>query len=68
MMHKTTMVVNDRKVERAKKILGTRGIRDTYEAALDHVIAAERRARAADRLFRGLDHKRLLTVRDEAWR
>lgn len=67
-MHKTTMVVNDRKIARARKILGTTGIRDTYEAALDHVLMAERRARAADRLFKGLDHKRLLTVRDEAWK
>lgn len=67
-MHKTTMVVNDRKVARAKKILGTRGIRDTYDAALDHVLAADRRARAIDTFLKGLDHRRLLRARDEAWR
>jgi len=41
-MHKTTMVVNDRKLARARKLLGTKGIRETYEAALDHHAARDR--------------------------
>lgn len=67
-MHKTTMVVNDRKLARVRKLLGTSGIRATYEAALDHVLAADTRARAIDRFMKGLDHERLRRVRDEAWR
>lgn len=67
-MHKTTLMVDDKKVARARKVLGTRGIRDTYEAALDHVLAADKRARAIDSFFKGLDHQRLRRVRDEAWK
>ncbi len=67
-MHKTTLMVDDRKIARARKVLGTTGIRDTIERALDEVIAADARARAVDRLLKGIDHGRLLRVRDEAWR
>ncbi len=69
-MHKTTMVVDDKKVARVRKILGTKGIRDTYEAALDEVIAVHARARAVERILRleGIDRKVLLKARDEAWR
>lgn len=67
-MHKTTLLVNDRKLARVRKLLGTRGIRDTYEAALDEVLAIHARARAVERLIKGLDYERLRKVRDEAWR
>ena len=69
-MHKTTMVVNDKKLARARKVLGTKGIRDTYEAALDEAIASKEGAHAIDRLLRleGIDRRVLLRARDVAWR
>lgn len=69
-MHKTTIVVNDRKLSRVRRLLGTKGIRDTYEAALDEVIAVRKRSAAARRLIEmdGIDGDVLRNVRKEAWR
>lgn len=69
-MHKTTIVVNDRKLSRVRRLLGTKGIRDTYEAALDEVIAVRKRPAAARRLIEmdGIDGDVLRNVRKEAWR
>lgn len=69
-MHKTSLVVDDRKLARARKLLGTRGIRDTIDRALDEVIAQQARLEAWERLRRleGLDKDLLLRVRKEAWR
>lgn len=56
-MRKTTLVVDDKKLGRARRILGTKGIRDTIERALDEVIAYQERRRAVDQLrtMEGLD-------------
>lgn len=69
-MHKTTLMVDDAKIRRARRVLGTKGIRDTIERALDEVIALDARARAAERLLRleGIDREVLLKARREAWR
>ena len=49
-MHKTTVMIDDERIERASKILGTTGIRDTVEAALDEVIARDARMRFLERI------------------
>lgn len=69
-MHKTTLMVDDAKIRKARRVLGTKGIRDTIERALDEVIALDARARAAERLLRleGIDREVLLKARREAWR
>ncbi len=69
-MHKTSVVVDERKIARASRLLGTDGIRNTIDRALDEVIANDARARAVERLLRheGVDRKILLKARDEAWR
>lgn len=69
-MHKTTLVVDDRKLSRVRRLLGTKGIRDTYEAALDEVIALHGRRAVVEQLrtMNGLDEKVLRNVRKEAWR
>lgn len=69
-MHKTTVMVDDRKLARVRKLLGTKGIRDTYEAALDEVIAVHARSAVVEQLrtMQGLDEKVLRNVRKEAWR
>ena len=57
MVHRTTVVLDQRKLARARKLLGTKGIRETLEAALDEVIALEERKKAVDQLrtLDGLD-------------
>ena len=49
-MHRTTLVLDARKLAKARKLLGTHGIKDTVERALDEVIAAELRRHAFERL------------------
>lgn len=70
MMHKTTIVVDDKKLAKVRRLLGTKGIRDTYEAALDEVIAVRGRRAVVEQLrtMRGLDERVLRHVRKEAWR
>lgn len=69
-MHKTTLVVDDKKIARARKLLGTKGIRDTLDRALDEVIALDARRRVIERLrtMEGIDEQVLRNVRKEAWR
>jgi hypothetical protein len=56
-MHRTTLVLDQRKLAKARKLLGTKGIKDTVERALDEVIAYAARAKAVDQLrtMDGLD-------------
>ncbi|MEK6620704.1 MAG: type II toxin-antitoxin system VapB family antitoxin [Chloroflexota bacterium] len=51
-MSKTTVDVNDEKVEAAREILGTRTLRDTIDRALDSVLAVAARRRLIERLER----------------
>lgn len=68
-MHKTTLVLDDAKLKRARKVLGTKGIRDTIDRALDEVLALEARRRLVERLRRmdgiDLDDPRIMA---SAWR
>lgn len=43
-MRKTTLEIDDRALDEARRILGTRGIKDTVDAALQAVRAQEARA------------------------
>lgn len=56
-MRKTSLVIDDAMVERAREVLGTRGIKDTVDAALREVVVREARRQTIDRLvhMRGLD-------------
>ena len=56
-MHRTTLVLDERKLKKARRLLGTKGIKDTIERALDEVIAYDERRRAVDQLrtMEGLD-------------
>lgn len=65
-MHKTTLQVDDVKIKRARAILGTRGIKDTIDRALDQVLAGEARKRELSRL-RKLSPADL-EVMTKAWR
>ena len=50
---KTSFEVDFAKVERAKKLLGTTTLTETVDAALDEVIALQRRRELIDLLFGG---------------
>lgn len=64
-MHKTTLLVDDEKVRQVQGILGTKGIKDTIDRALDEVLALEARRREIDRL-RKLTPRHLKLMR-KAW-
>lgn len=68
-MHRTTLVIDPRKLSKARKLLGTKGIKDTIERALDEVIAYEARRKAVDQL-RAMDGLELddPKVMARAWR
>lgn len=68
-MHKTTLVIDEAKLRRVRKLLGTKGIRDTIDRALDEVLALEARRRLVERLrtMKGLDLDRP-DVMAGAWR
>jgi Arc/MetJ family transcription regulator len=57
MVHKTTLMLDDAKLRRARKVLGTKGIRDTIDRALDEVLAVDARRRLVERIrtMKGLD-------------
>jgi Arc/MetJ family transcription regulator len=69
-MHKTTIVIDDKKIARARRILGTKGIRDTIDRALDEVVAVRARRSVVQQLraLEGLERSVLLKARKEAWR
>lgn len=56
-VRKTTLTIEDEVVARAREILGTKGTKDTVDAALHEVIAAqaEREYSVQMREMRGLD-------------
>ena len=68
-MHRTTLVFDERKLAKAQKLLGTKGIKDTIDRALDEVIAGDLRRKAFERL-RTMDGLELDNpeVMAKAWR
>ena len=68
-MHRTTLVLDQRKLAKARRLLGTKGIKDTVEAALDEVIAYEARRRVVEQLcsLEGLELDNA-KVMAKAWR
>lgn len=69
-MHKTTLLVDDAKIRRAQRVLGTKGIRDTVDKALDEVIATRSRREFVDDMLslKWFDREILMNVRKEAWK
>ncbi len=50
MMRRTTLVIDEEQLAKAKKILGTTGIRDTVATAFAEIIAIDQRKKLAKRL------------------
>ena len=53
MIHRTSLVIDEELVDRARTILGTKGIKDTIDVALTEVVRAERRRRLVERFRSG---------------
>ena len=68
-MHKTTIEFDEDLFERARSVLGTRGLKATVQRAFEEVLAHEARRRADEQLERmdGLDLDRP-EVMASAWR
>ncbi|MGI8427383.1 MAG: hypothetical protein ACR2M4_12500 [Actinomycetota bacterium] len=67
-MRKTTLVIDDETLGKAREALGTRGIKDTIDAALNEVIVLRAR-RALARRIQAVDGLDLTDeVMRQAWR
>jgi hypothetical protein len=68
-MRKVTVEINEELFERAREVLGTRGLKDTVHRAFEEVLALEARRQSIRRLqtMEGLDLDRP-EVMDNAWR
>lgn len=68
-MRKTTIVIDDELVAQAKEALGTRGLKETIDAALLEAVKAQARREHVERLrtMRGLDLDKPEVI-DRAWR
>jgi Arc/MetJ family transcription regulator len=68
-MRRTTIVIDDALLEQARTILGTRGIKDTIDRALEEVIAFDARRAFIERMktLEGLDLADEEVMR-QAWR
>jgi hypothetical protein len=49
--HKTTIVLDQKKLLRVRRVLGTTGIKETVDRAFDEILAIELRKRAVARLI-----------------
>ena len=67
-VHKTALVVDDELLGAAREVLGTRGVRDTVDAALRAVVDADRRRRHVERLLAGPGDLGDPVVMARAWR
>jgi Arc/MetJ family transcription regulator len=68
-VRKTTLEVDERLFQRAREVLGTRGLKATVHRAFEEVLAADARRRAVQQLrdMDGLDLDRP-DIMDGAWR
>ena len=69
MKRRTTIEIDDELVNQAKAVLGTKGLRDTVEAALDEIVKSALRERLIRRLQdpEGIDWDALMEAR-RSWR
>lgn len=68
-MHRTTINLDQKKLSKVRRLLGTTGIKDTVERAFDEILAMDLRKRAVERLIK-MDGLELgdPTITDSAWR
>ncbi len=68
-MHRTTINLDQKKLSKVRRLLGTTGIKDTVERAFDEILAMDLRKRAVERLIK-MDGLELgdPTITASAWR
>ena len=52
-MRRTSLEIDEERLARAQRVLGTRGIKDTIDRALDEVLRSDLRCRLAERVRTG---------------
>ena len=67
-MHRTTIVLDQKKLAKVRRLLGTTGIKDTVEKAFDELLAMELRKRAVERLIKHDGLELTDDVAADAWR
>lgn len=69
-MRRTSLEIDEERLARAQRALGTTGIKDTIDRALDEVHRAELRRRLAERIRsgKGIDRGEELLEASRRWR
>lgn len=69
-MRRTSLEIDEEILERAQRVLGTHGIKDTIDKALDEVLRADLRRRLAERIRTGdgVDRSEELLQESRSWR
>lgn len=69
-MRRTSVEIDEERLDRAQQVLGTRGIKDTIDRALEEVVRADLRRRLAERLRsgHGVDRGEELLAESRRWR
>lgn len=49
-MHRTTLVLDEKQLAKVRKILGTKGIKDTIDRAFAEIVAMEQRKKLVEQL------------------
>ena len=68
-MRRTSIEIDEHRLSRAKRVLGTSGIKDTVDRALEEVVRADLRRRLAERLRsgRGIDRGEEILEASRRW-
>lgn len=69
-MRRTSLEIDEERLARAQRVLGTSGIKDTVDRALEEVIQAELRRRLAERVRsgEGIDRGEEILEASRRWR
>lgn len=69
-MRRTSVMIDDERLGRAQRVLGTTGVKDTIDRALEEVLRTDLRRRLAERIRSGEGIDRGEEVLDESrrWR
>lgn len=69
-MRRTSVELDEARLHRAQKVLGTKGVKDTIDRALDEILRADLRRRLAERIRtgEGVDRGEEILEASRRWR
>jgi Arc/MetJ family transcription regulator len=69
-VRRTSLEIDEERLTQAQKVLGTTGVKDTIDRALEEVLRADLRRRLADRIRtgRGVDRSGAILEASRRWR